>query len=246
MINQLILWTVENGINMIVYWAFMGLAFVIAFIYNVVNCKHFGVSRPKTIGLTLVGFVVSYVWMCFITWIDTGFQTWGGINIVRIFIWVPIIIWPFCKLFKVDWKTWLDFAGPSTLCLIQGVAHFGCAFAGCCHGYRMDNGLYNPTLHYKTFPIQFIEAFVALAIAFFLFIRHKKRNYRVDGTTYSLMMVLFGSTRFFLEFLRDNKKLFLGLSDLAIHAFVMFIVGIAFYFSIKSYEHKHTKKKKTT
>ena len=242
MISKLIMWTEEIGINNIIYWAFMGIAFVTAFIYNILNSKHFNLPYSKTIFLTLIGFVVSYVWMCFVTWVDTGFKEWGGINIVRIFVWVPIIIWPLCKLFKVDWKTWLDFAGPSTLCLIQGIAHFGCAFAGCCHGYEMKHGLYNPQLHYGTFPIQFIEAFVALSIAIFLFIRHKKRNYKVDGSTYSLMLILFGSTRFILEFFRDNNKLFLGLSDLALHALFMTLVGCAVYFTIISYNESRKKK----
>ena len=235
MISKLIMWTEEIGINSIIYWALMGIAFAAALSYNILNCKHYNLPYSKTVFLTLIGFAVSYAWMCFVTWIDTGFKEWGGINIVRIFVWVPLIIWPLCKLFKVDWKTWLDFAGPSTLCLIQGIAHFGCAFEGCCHGYRMDNGIYNPALHYHTFPIQFIEAFVALSIAIVLFVRQKKRHYKVDGSTYALMLILFGSTRFILEFFRDNNKLFLGLSDLALHALFMTLVGCAVFFTIISY-----------
>ena len=40
------------------------------------------------------------------------------------------------------------------------------------------------------------------------------------------MLIIFGSTRFVCEFLRDNDKLFLGISNLALHALLMFIVGI--------------------
>ena len=241
MISNLIRWSVSIGINRIIYWAFMGLAFVAALIYNLVFCKRVGVSRPKALALTLTGFVISYFWMCLVTWIETGFETWGGINLVRIFIWVPLLIWPFTKLFKVDWKSWCDFAGPSTLCLIQGIAHYGCLFAGCCHGYRAVHGIWNPQLDYNTFPIQIIEAVVALAIAIFLFIRLKKRNYKTDGSAYALMMILFGSTRFVLEFFRDNNKLFLGLSDLALHALFMTIVGCAVLFSIFAKEERHRK-----
>ena len=242
MISNLILWTEEKGINNYFYWGFMGLGFIAAFVYNLINCKHFNLSKTKTAIVTLIEYVIGFLWMMFVTWVDNGFQEWGGINIVRIFVWIPVIMWPVVKLFKIDWKTWLDFTGPSILCLLQGVAHFGCAFAGCCHGYRLDHGIYNPALHYHTFPIQFIEAFVALSIAIFLFIRHKKRNYKVDGSTYSLMLILFGSTRFILEFFRDNNKLFLGLSDLALHALFMTLVGCAVHFTIISYNKSKKKK----
>jgi prolipoprotein diacylglyceryltransferase len=40
------------------------------------------------------------------------------------------------------------------------------------------------------------------------------------------MLVLFGSTRFLFEFLRDNEKMFWGISNLAIHALFMFVVGV--------------------
>ena len=53
------------------------------------------------------------------------------------------------------------------------------------------------------------------------------------------MLILFGSTRFLLEFLRDNEKLFWGISNLAIHAFIMFVVGVVWYFVESNYWKKH-------
>ena len=38
--------------------------------------------------------------------------------------------------------------------------------------------------------------------------------------------LLFGSSRFLFEFLRDNSKMFWGISNLAIHALFMFFVGV--------------------
>ena len=76
------------------------------------------------------------------------------------------------------------------------------------------------------FPIQPIEALTAVAIVVFLFVRSKKKQYEPDGYEYPLMLVLFGSTRFLFEFLRDNDKMFWGISNLAIHALFMFVVGL--------------------
>ena len=46
-----------------------------------------------------------------------------------------------------------------------------------------------------------------------------------SGRVYAMFLVTFGGTRFLLEFLRDNEKLFLGISSLALHALFMVLVG---------------------
>ena len=99
-------------------------------------------------------------------------------------------------------------------------------FTGCCGGYPSSWGLYNVATYDIRFPIQPIEALIAIALIVFLLIRAKKLNYVADGREYPLMLVIFGSTRFGCEFLRDNDKIFCGISNLALHALFMFVVGV--------------------
>lgn len=47
------------------------------------------------------------------------------------------------------------------------------------------------------------------------------------------MLMLFGYSRFFLEFLRDNDKLFWGISGLALRTMLNGVVGTIAYFLIK-------------
>jgi prolipoprotein diacylglyceryltransferase len=47
------------------------------------------------------------------------------------------------------------------------------------------------------------------------------------------MLVLFGSSRFCFEFLRDNEKLLFGCSNLAFHALFMFVVGVLWLVLLK-------------
>ena len=54
----------------------------------------------------------------------------------------------------------------------------------------------------------------------------KKKAYPVDGRMYPVFLILFGGTRFFLEFLRLNVKVFWGISVLALWALLMVVVGI--------------------
>lgn len=244
MISQFIQWTVEKGINHTFYMAFFAAGFVAVLIFNIINCKNYKIPIWKAAVFTVLVYTLSVIWMFFLFWAESGFKNWGGNNIVRIFIWVPLFAWPVAKLLKLDWKTCCDYISPC-LCVVHGVAHLGCVFDGCCHGYRWDYGIWNPALNYKTFPVQPIEALVAIGIVVYLCIRQKKQNYKVDGLSYPIMLILFGSTRFLLEFARDNNKLFLGVSNLALHALLMFLVGLALYFSITAADKSKKNKKKS-
>ncbi|MBQ7647129.1 MAG: prolipoprotein diacylglyceryl transferase, partial [Clostridia bacterium] len=165
------------------------------------------------------------------------FTFFGGNNIVRVFVWVPVFAYPAAKLLKIDWRRGCDFISPC-VCINHGIAHLGCIFAGCCYSYPMENGVFNPTLSggteiVKTFPIQPIEAIVALIIAFYIARREWKKNYKTDGLSIPIMLMLFGYSRFFLEFARDNNKVLFGISDLAIHALICGIMGTVMYFILR-------------
>ena len=83
-----------------------------------------------------------------------------------------------------------------------------------------------------------IETVLTLAIFFFLLYRLSNRNYKSDGMLYPAMMAFYGIMRFVCECLRDNEKIILGCSGVAIHALIMFVVGFAILF----YNEKKTAK----
>ena len=92
------------------------------------------------------------------------------------------------------------------------------------------------------YPIQIVEAIVAFIIAIIIIKRNKKREYIPDGKSYPLMLILFGATRFILEFFRNNKKIVLGLSAFSFHSLFMMIVGIIVYLYIAKNENVKTNK----
>ena len=150
--------------------------------------------------------------------------------------------WPVSKVLKIDWDRGCDFVAPCVP-LVQGVAHWGCLFVGCCHGYPCSWGVYNPLLEQNVFPSPALEALVALAIFAVVCIYEKKQDYKPNGLAYPLMLMLFGYSRFLLEFLRDNRKVMFGVSTLAIHALFMALVGTAVYVTIKEKNQKKSTKK---
>lgn len=206
------------------------MGFVGVFIYLISICRRYG----KSVVFTVLVYSSTLAWMFFLFWADTGFQRWGGNNIVRVFWWLGVFVFPVSKLLKLDYWKSLDFVAPC-LCINHGIAHFGCIFAGCCHGYPSTWGIYSNSAGHVCFPTQPIEAVVALGIAALIWYREKKKGYGkgVDGLSFPLMLMLFGYSRSFLEFLRDNDKLFWGISGLALRTMLNGVVGTIAHFLIK-------------
>ena len=216
------------------YDLLFGLGFVGVMFYLLSVCRHYRIPAWKTVIFAVLVYSSTVAWMFFLYWADSGFKAWGGNNIVRVFWWLGVFTFPVAKLLKLDYFKCLDFVSPC-LCINHGIAHFGCIFAGCCHGYPSSWGIYSRDVGRVCFPNQPIEALIALGIAAFIWQRERKKGYGegVDGLSFPIMLMLFGYSRFFLEFLRDNQKLFLGISGLALHALLNAVIGTVAYLVIR-------------
>ena len=223
--NELIRKASELGITGTIYDTFFALGFVSVFLFVVLYGRKMGIKTWKSIVTVLTVYPIIVLWMFVMFWIESGFTTFGGNNIVRVFVYVPVVAYPVAKLLKISWKEICSMLSLGPVA-VHAVSHFGCMFPGCCMGYPYSWGLYNIKTGDIRFPSQPIEAILAWMIIIYLLVRGKKRNYVPDGREYPIMLVLFGFSRFFCEFLRDNKKLWLGCSGLAFHALFMFVVGI--------------------
>lgn len=92
-------------------------------------------------------------------------------------------------------------------------------------GDRMPIEIANIAMEASCF-LFLMTIFAALLIFLVCVILAKKKAYPVDGRMYPVFLILFGGTRFFLEFLRLNVKVFWGISVLALWALLMVVVGI--------------------
>ena len=207
------------------YYGFHVLGFLFVFWFNIWYGKKRDISAWKSVLITIVVYGITYIWIYVLFWIESGFRLFGGNNIVRGFIYIPLIAYPVAKILKISWKKMCDFIAPC-VCLSHGVSHIGCIFTGCCEGYPSEWGIYNSRYHGTAFPVQLFEAATALAIFGILVHLNKKHKFVTNGKSFPLMLVLFGSTRFLWEFARNNKKIWGEFSSLAFHALFMAVVGI--------------------
>ena len=228
---------------MTVYYIFHVLGFLCVLLFNIYYGKKYQIKPWKSIVTTLIVYSITYVWIYILSWAESGFKAFGGNNIVRGYIYIPLIAFPVAKLLKIKWKNMCDFIAPC-VCISQGISHFGCIFAGCCEGYPCAFGIYNPYVKDVLFPIQIFESLTGLTIVMLVFYRAYKQQFKVDGLSYPFMLILYGFTRFFWEFGRNNEKILWGCSSLAFHALFMGICGVICVIILKKKMTKNNKKTK--
>lgn len=211
------------------YYGFQALSIVTGYILHIFYAKKYKVKYSKAIIMVFFGFAAMLVFNYFLGWMATGFKEFGKNNFIRCFILVPIYLVIACKITKTDLKLMCDMVAPYPP-LIQSIGKIGCFFTGCCYGYECHPiGIWNPRYGLYLFPVQLAESLVSFLISIIIIKRNKKRNYIPDGKSYPIMLILFGSTRFILEFFRNNKKIIFNLSVFSLHSLFMVLAGIIVY-----------------
>jgi phosphatidylglycerol:prolipoprotein diacylglycerol transferase len=111
---------------------------------------------------------------------------------------------------KIHIKTGNDIAAPAALGMAIG--RIGCFFGGCCYGIEspkflgvnFGDGIYR-------YPTQLYEMVFDLGL-FLLFLYLKKNKNLQPGILFRYLLNFYLIFRFFLEFIRESDKAFLGIS----------------------------------
>ena len=209
------------GKEISLYYTFWFLGAVAVVIGGYLLGKRFGFGFAKSV-LYVVGTVVTgYLLLWATSWVFGGGKM-NGLNFIRIVTFLPVPIFLLTRIFRDPFGDVADFLAP-LIAIFHGVTHLGCIFEGCCHGYPASWGLYSNAAGTVCFPLQPIEAVSSLLVAAVLLVM-MKRNIQ-KGKLYGWYLVLFGATRFVWEFLRDNEKIWCGISELAFHALAALVLG---------------------
>lgn len=209
----------------VVYYSLHALGVIVSIIYVLRYAKSYSLEGKKTVCIFLCSYACSYTLMLLLFWAIRG--RFGGQNVVRIIAFIPLFVCMFSGIFKQDRKKSLDICAP-IVCICQALGKIGCQYVGCCQSWlKVPWGIMNRYTKTRLFPVQIFEGLVSAAIVIWLVEYAKKQNFDCDGLCMPYMLISFGITRFFLEFLRDNAiTLFWGISELAFWALFMSMVGV--------------------
>lgn len=208
-----------RGISL--YYTFWFLGVVCVLICGYFLGKRYGFSFAKSVLHVVSAVILGYLLLWGTSWVFGGGKT-NGLNFIRIVTFMPVAVFIMAKLLKDRFGDVADFIAP-LLAIFHGVTHLGCIFPGCCHGYPSAWGLYSNSVEAVCFPIQPIEAVSSILIGVALLVMGKKNMQA--SKLYAWYLLLFGSTRFVWEFLRDNEKIWNGISELAFHALAAAVIG---------------------
>ena len=142
----------------------------------------------------------------------TGVSFFGALFII------PAAVWAIGHLLHAEKEGFLDYCTPSAIAML-GMIRIGCFLNGCCRGITL-------TTHdnIAVIPVQLLECGFDFAIlGFLLWLETKKR---FTNSRFYLLLILYGTVRFSLEFLRDTPKVWLGFSNGQIFALLALLIGI--------------------
>lgn len=135
---------------------------------------------------------------------------------------IPFLLVAFCILLWVDPVKQIDLITP-TFPIALVVSKLACFCHGCCGGIEWEKGLFNTESGLVEFPIQLVEAGLALLLfVLMLFIRDKAK----PGTLFPIYLILYSGTRFFSEFLSKKPDVFWILKTYHILCLIGVVLGI--------------------
>lgn len=234
LINDIICNVSELGLSETFYYGFFFLGFLVTYCFLIWYGRKIEIKTAKVIVSVALGSVLVLCVMKVLQIILNPIANVVPImntflnNMGRGFVFVPLIGIIVSAIVREPWVKICNLYS-FTQTIIWGIASLGCLFAGCCKGYPCEWGIINSTTGTRLFPTQIINSFALLSIAAYIYTRCKKRDFKIDGKEYPIVLICVGALRFATEFLMDNPKIILGLSSLSIDSIVMFAVGLAIY-----------------
>ena len=199
------------GARVSIYYLCWFLAVSTGIVLGCWSGKKLGISLSRSI-LYSAGAVMSGVAILKLTTPIFDGEFFAAITFI-----LPLPMCLLALLFHDPCRKVLDQVSP-LVGFIHAGAHIGC------HGYPSSWGIFSNVagrVCFHNVPIEVAVLYILSAVICYMLHKGYQR-----GSLYAWYLVMFGSTRFFLEFLRDNEKIWCGISKLAFLALASVVVGM--------------------
>ena len=244
------------GLTVSMYSVFDTLAGLTLLVYILIQTKKYQKFLPDTTAshrkLTVFAFlqllIMSLVLYRVLLFLNRTFADWftqgNGNYYGNLTAWL-IVMTLFPIIFKVSPIKTMDLLSPGlSLCLF--VAKLACFFHGCCSGFKMSSSWYfNWNTKRYEFPVQMVEALIALAL--YVFLRCYQKRSKIPGSVFPIYLILYAASRFITEFLRADCPNVLGPFDAyQIMSVVYVFLGAGLLGMVRIYHHRISCRSKKT
>ena len=137
----------------------------------------------------------------------------------------------FCRIRKISFFRIIDIIAPSVI-LAQAIGRWGNFVNQEAHGGPTDLPWGIMVDGVKVHPTFLYESIGNLIIFFFL-VWYRKNKRKYEGEILALYLILYSAVRFFVEGLRTDSLMFLGLRTAQIVSIGMAIAGIAIFYILR-------------
>jgi phosphatidylglycerol:prolipoprotein diacylglycerol transferase len=227
-----------DGLN-VYSWGFMvalGIVIATIFILKDAQKKNIDPDNLLNIGMfsilcSLIGARVYYViehHQDFATNLVSVFYLWdGGLVFYGGLVGFAIAFYLLTKHYKIDFLSLTDLIAPF-LPLAYAIGRIGCFLNGCCYGIVANTPISvvfaDAHVPGRRIPTQLIDSFVSFLFFIYLYSQRGKEKFKGDLTTKYLIM--YSISRFLIEFLRDEARIFFGLTHSQVFSIILFIFAI--------------------
>lgn len=146
---------------------------------------------------------------------------------------MPVLLPLYCWLFGINPFKQIDLITPAYP-LALFFLKLGCFCIGCCGGIVCKFGLMSYRTNEVEFPVQLLEACIALFLFLFLHFHRKRAK---EGTLLPTYVVLYCATRFLSEFLCKEPAVFGSLNVYHILCLVGIFIGFVQLVFLKKYRY---------
>ena len=161
-----------------------------------IQMKWYRLAIWKSIMVSIAIIIAGFFGAEMLFFIENGY--FGGKSFFGAIFLSPVVFLFVSKLLHIPYALSLDFCATGG-CLILAILKIQCLADGCCEGIIL---YLNEQHMYVRFPSQMIEFIVATILFAILFVLSYYKKYR--ERIFPLTLVLYGSTRFVLNFFRDD------------------------------------------
>ncbi len=189
------------------YYLMYAVGFIMTLFINLKTHDRYSLTKKKAVVYTVCMFLCGIVGALLMSDIYNACCKSIGVNensTVSIFgavVFAPIFMTVFFLIEKSDALRNLDMLTPGIFITLT-CAKFGCFLDGCCMGVPYENGIYNPIVETRVFPVQICEV-LSMIIMLVLTQTYIKKGKNVPaGFNYPLTTAVYCVIRFLWEFMR--------------------------------------------
>lgn len=181
--------------------------------------KHYGIACwkgiPVSVLLTVTGTIGTYIWF-FLEGSWFGGRSYYG----AVFI-VPVCFKYAAKYVRIPYGELMDFCAPAE-CVMLAIMKYQCFVDGCCGGRTINVATYGTGFVFPSQIVELANALILMAVLMCMAFAPKNR-----GKVYPWYLILYGITRFVLNWFReDTTPLLMGLPAGNLWSVLAVFIGI--------------------